>query len=139
MVRTHARGRSERHGTYTAVEGKLAPDDSRAAYVENGLGQPIASFWTYGEAVRYAKERAKPLAYGDRCRAVLPKERESNPFELTRYAYGTIRHLGSHHAIVLWDDPEHAALLPKRHGLDSLYRLGDNDLDPREKQKEVDE
>lgn len=133
MTRTHARGRVERHGTYTAVEGKLAADDSRAAYVENGLGQPVASFWTYDEAVRYAKERAKPLAYGDRCRALLPKEREMDSYELPSYAYGTIRHLGSHDAIVLWDDPEHAARLPKSHGLDSLYRLGDNDFDPKEK------
>lgn len=46
---------------YTAVRGKLAQDDAREAYVTgptlDGRIAPIASFWHYEEAVRYAEKR----------------------------------------------------------------------------------
>jgi hypothetical protein len=55
--------RREQHGAYTAIEGKLAIDDARAAYVtgptKDGRCAPIASFWRYEEAVAYAKESAR--------------------------------------------------------------------------------
>lgn len=38
---------------YIAVRGKLDRDDARAAYVTHD-GRPVASFWFYEEAVRYA-------------------------------------------------------------------------------------
>lgn len=120
--------KQERFGAYTAVEGKLDPQDSRAAYVEgpaiDGTIRPLASFWYYSEAVAWAKAAARPLAVGDRCKTYLPKLRELDPYEAPRRAFGTITALGSHHAIVRWDDPEHAATLPQgRHGLDSIYKV----------------
>ena len=50
-------------GEYTAVRGKLNREDSRGAYVigpcADGTLRPIASFWTYTEAVQRAKEWAE--------------------------------------------------------------------------------
>jgi len=46
------------NGSWKAIHGKLAIDDSRAAYVvgtANGHTGPWASFWDYSEAIRYAK------------------------------------------------------------------------------------
>jgi hypothetical protein len=56
---------------YTAVLGKLGRDDARAAYVtgptSDGGIRPIASFWRYEEAVRYANEHnAKAEAKSER-------------------------------------------------------------------------
>lgn len=55
--------RRERFGDYEAVEGKLSKDDSRSAYVTktfpDGARRPIASFWWYEEAVRWAREHAE--------------------------------------------------------------------------------
>ena len=67
--------RTQRFGDYEAVEGKLAIDDARAAYVTKTVGgdnlgpnawggpsstrprrAPVASFWSYDEAVRHARE-----------------------------------------------------------------------------------
>ena len=69
--------RTQRFGDYEAVEGKLASDDARAAYVTKTVGgenlgpnawggasstrsrrAPVASFWSYEDAVRYAREQA---------------------------------------------------------------------------------
>lgn len=49
------------YGRYTAVRGKLSKDDARVAYVTmpvgiNGRIAPIASFWSFDEAVRWARE-----------------------------------------------------------------------------------
>lgn len=50
-------------GQWTAVRGKLARDDAREAYVTgpaaDGMIRPLASFWSFQEAVRYAKHRQK--------------------------------------------------------------------------------
>lgn len=52
-------------GRYTAVRGKLAVDDARAAYVtgptKEGRIAPLASFWSYEEAVRGARERGEAV------------------------------------------------------------------------------
>lgn len=46
---------------YQAVRGKLSPMDSREAYVTgpalNGRVCPVASFYSYEEAARYALRR----------------------------------------------------------------------------------
>lgn len=46
-------------GKYTAIRGKLAPDDARAAYVTgptlSGRIAPLASYWSFEEAVAGAK------------------------------------------------------------------------------------
>ena len=54
--------RRETFGLYTAVEGKLAAGDSRAAYVEGPIADgtriaPIGSFWFYDDARRFACAR----------------------------------------------------------------------------------
>lgn len=118
--------RRESFGGYTAIEGKLDPGDSRAAYV-TAAGSPVASFWSFEDACRYAAKRAKPLTAGTRVRAVLPKDRPMNPYELARYAYGTLRECFSHEGIVIWDEP---CGLPARVSLGVLSRF-DADLDPR--------
>jgi hypothetical protein len=73
-----------RFGDYEAVEGKLASDDARAAYVTKTVGgsdlgpnawggtsstkphrAPVASFWSYDEAVRWARDCAARDASAD--------------------------------------------------------------------------
>lgn len=44
-------------GQYTIVEGKLGAGDSRNAYAEDQNGTPWASFWTFEEGLRWARER----------------------------------------------------------------------------------
>lgn len=48
-------------GRWTAVRGKLSGEDAREAYVTgpagDGVIRPLASFWNFQEAVRYAKQR----------------------------------------------------------------------------------
>ena len=54
--------RTQKFGDYEAVEGKLDRQDARSAYVtktlSDGRRAPIASFWNYEEAVRYAREHS---------------------------------------------------------------------------------
>lgn len=54
--------RRETFGRYTAIEGKLSTEDARAAYVTgpagDGVIRPIASFWSYAEAVAFARKRS---------------------------------------------------------------------------------
>ena len=50
-------------GQWTACRGKLSRDDAREAYVTgpagDGVIRPLASFWNFQEAVRYAKQRSE--------------------------------------------------------------------------------
>jgi hypothetical protein len=55
----HARAEMAVRGRYTAIKAKLAQDDARDAYVtgpcESGRIAPLASFWRWEEAVRWAE------------------------------------------------------------------------------------
>jgi len=48
-------------GSFTAYRGKLSNDDARSAYVTgptiSGRIAPLASFWYFEDAVRWAKEQ----------------------------------------------------------------------------------
>lgn len=77
--------RREQHGDYIAVEGKLDREDSRSAYVTktfpDGARRPVASFWHYSEAVRWAKEHAEEDERGKEAEERGPQPGKPGPAE----------------------------------------------------------